>query len=81
LGEALGGASVVEPVRALLAWLRPRPLPPLPFEALAPYLARDKKARAEGLYWVVPMGLGELAIRPVPAKILEETYRRFREAR
>ncbi len=80
LGEALGGTSVVEEVRALLDWLAPPPLPELGFDELQPFLQRDKKARSEGLYWVVPLAPGRLAIRPVAAKILEETYRRFREA-
>ncbi len=81
LGEALGGDSLVEEAKRLLDWLEPAPLPDLAFSDLWPYLLRDKKARSEGLFWVVPLGLGRLAIRPVEAKILEETYQRFREAR
>lgn len=80
LGRALGGEDLVPHVRELLAWLSPPPLDPIPFEELWPYLARDKKARAEGLYWVVPLGLGRLEVRPLPRKMLEEAYERFREA-
>jgi len=80
LGRALGGEDLVPYVRELIAWLEPPPLDPVPFKELWPYLARDKKARAEGLYWVVPLGLGRLEVRPLPRKMLEETYERFWEA-
>ncbi len=80
LGRALGGEDLVPRVRELLAWLEPPPLPPLAFEELEPFLARDKKARAEGLYWVVPRGLGDLVVAPLPRRMLEETYARFWEA-
>ncbi len=80
LGRALGGEDLVPPVRELLAWLDPPPLEPIPFEQLWPYLARDKKARAGGLSWVVPRALGQLELRPLPRKMLEEAYERFWEA-
>ena len=80
LGRALGGEDLVPRVQALLAWLRPPPPPQLSFEALWPYLVRDKKARAEGLYWVIPRGLGDLVVTPVPRRMLEETYALFWEA-
>ncbi len=80
LGRALGGEDLVPRVQELLRWLDPPPLPPLSFEELEPYLARDKKARAEGLYWVIPKGLGDLAIAPLPRRMLKETFLRFWEA-
>jgi len=80
LGRAIGGEDLVPRVRELLAWLEPPPPPPLPFEELDPFLARDKKARAEGLFWVVPRGLGDLVVTPLPRRMLEETYARFWEA-
>ncbi|HUF77600.1 MAG TPA: 3-dehydroquinate synthase family protein [Thermoanaerobaculia bacterium] len=46
-------------LRALLERLDLPPLPALPPEELLAAMARDKKAREEGLLWVLPARLGE----------------------
>ncbi len=66
LAERLDGAAGVPPLsaeaaartRALLARLDLPPLPPLDPDVLLPLLARDKKAREDGLAWVLPAALG-----------------------
>ncbi|HEX9670789.1 MAG TPA: 3-dehydroquinate synthase family protein [Thermoanaerobaculia bacterium] len=67
LAERLDGAAVGAPplpaeaaarTRALLARLGLPPLPPLDPDVLLPLLARDKKAREDGLAWVLPAALG-----------------------
>ncbi len=45
-------------LRALLARLGLPPLPPLDPAELISHMARDKKAREDGLVWVLPAGLG-----------------------
>lgn len=47
LARVRGWADLTPRLRRLLAWVRPGPLPEVPFEALEPYLDRDKKV-AEG---------------------------------
>ncbi len=79
LGRALGGADLTGAVARLLAWLEPRPFPDLSWEALEPFLARDKKKRGGEVHWVVPLALGKLVVRPVERRVLERTYREFLE--
>lgn len=74
LGQALGGADLVPTVKRLLDWLEPPPMPRLPWEALSPFLSRDKKKQGHTLRWVVPMGLGWLEVRPVPEEVLLRCY-------
>ena len=63
LAERLDGApplpaETAARTRALLARLDLPPLPPLDPDVLLPLLARDKKAREDGLAWVLPAALG-----------------------
>lgn len=51
-------AEAAARTRALLARLDLPPLPPLDPDVLLPLLARDKKAREDGLAWVLPAALG-----------------------
>ena len=79
LGRALGGEDLLPPVRRLLLWLSPPPLPPLAFEDLLPYLLRDKKKVSESLHWVVPLAPGRLVVRPLPEGLLREAFAAWRE--
>ncbi len=53
-----GAVEAAARTRALLARLDLPPLPPLDPDVLLPLLARDKKAREDGLAWVLPAALG-----------------------
>ena len=77
LGRAHGGEDLVPAVQKLLAWLSPPPLPGLEWDDLVPFMARDKKKIGISLNWVVPMGMGNLAIHPVPEDLLRRTYAEF----
>lgn len=80
LGRAHGGTDLTPAVQNLLAWLSPPRLPPLEWEALAPFMARDKKTLGTSLHWVVPMGMGKLEIHPIPEEMLRQVYAEFRRA-
>ncbi|WP_019585969.1 3-dehydroquinate synthase [Deinococcus apachensis] len=72
LSRALGGADLTGHTRAFLRWQNPQPLPPLTFENVWPYMARDKKADSEGVRFVL---LHDLA-RPYLARVPEDVLRR-----
>lgn len=74
LGKALGGEDLVPLVWRLLRWLAPPPVPPVSWEGLLPYLARDKKKVSEHLHWVVPLAPGRLEVRPLPEALLREAF-------
>jgi 3-dehydroquinate synthase len=74
LGRALGGQDLVPTVTAFLHWLSPPPLPQLSWPELVRYMAHDKKTLGSQLFWVVPLALGHLEVRPVPSDILESCY-------
>ncbi|GGM97244.1 3-dehydroquinate synthase [Thermus composti] len=74
LGKALGGEDLTGLVLRLLRWLSPSALSSIPWEALLPYLLRDKKKRADTLHWVVPLAPGRLVVRPLPEGLLKEAY-------
>jgi 3-dehydroquinate synthase len=59
LATARGWAAELTPrMRALIGRLAPPPLPPLAIEEICRAMARDKKAMATGLGWVLPERLG-----------------------
>lgn len=59
LGRGRGWADWVPRARRLLAWLEPGPLPDVPFEALEPYLLRDKKLLEGRSRWILLRKLGD----------------------
>lgn len=61
LAKARGMADLVPRANALLRWVAPSPLPSVPFDALAPFLARDKKVAGGKLRFVLLEDVG----RPV----------------
>ena len=79
LGRRLGGEDLVPLVRRLLEWLAPPPLENHSWSELLPYIYRDKKARREGVFWVVPLRPGEVIVTQVDDGLLKEAYREFRE--
>ncbi|UWX65589.1 3-dehydroquinate synthase [Deinococcus rubellus] len=72
LSRELGGQDLTDHTRAFLKYQQPKALPPLTFEDVQPYMARDKKADAEGVRFVL---LHDLA-RPYLARVPEEVLRR-----
>lgn len=72
LSRALGGADLTGHTLAFLRWQQPTPLPDLTFDSLWPYMARDKKADADGVRFVL---LHDLA-RPFLGRVPEEVLRR-----
>ncbi|WP_105317710.1 3-dehydroquinate synthase [Thermus tenuipuniceus] len=79
LGRLLGGEDLTPLVLRLLRWLSPPPLPRVSWEDLLPYLQRDKKKLSQSLHWVVPLGLGNLTVKPLPEATLRETFGLWRE--
>ncbi|RTG98217.1 3-dehydroquinate synthase [Thermus scotoductus] len=79
LGKLLGGEDLTPLVLRLLRWLSPPPLPRVSWEDLLPYLLRDKKKVSESLHWVVPLGLGNLTVKPLPETTLREAFGLWRE--
>lgn len=71
LSRALGGADLAPDTLAFLRWQRPAPLPPLNFSELLGFMARDKKADADGVRFVL---LRDLA-RPYLSRVQEEVLR------
>lgn len=78
LSRALGGADLSEHTRAFLRWQRPRPLPPLSFGDVWPYMARDKKADTEGVRFVLLRDLAQPYLARVPEEVLRREFDRWR---
>ncbi|BDP42497.1 3-dehydroquinate synthase [Deinococcus aetherius] len=79
LSRALGGADLTGHTLAFLGWQRPRPLPPLTFEDVWPYMARDKKADAEGVRFVLLHDLARPYLARVPGEVLRREFAGWRE--
>ncbi|GAA5512625.1 3-dehydroquinate synthase [Deinococcus carri] len=79
LGRALGGADLTGHTRAFLRWQRPRPLPPLTFDEVWPYMARDKKADSEGVRFVLLHSLAQPYLARVPSAVLRREFGRWQE--
>jgi 3-dehydroquinate synthase len=71
LSRELGGDDLTPYTRRFLDWQRPKTLPPLTFEELSAYMARDKKADSQGVRFVLLHGLA----RPYLARVPEDTLR------
>lgn len=59
LAKARGFADETGRIRDFLKWLKPKPLPRLDFNALLPYLQRDKKRATGALRFVLLRAIGE----------------------
>lgn len=78
LSRALGGADLTGHTRAFLRWQRPRPLPPLTFDDVWLYMARDKKADSAGVRFVLLHELGRPYLTRVPGEVLRGEFDRWR---
>ena len=72
------GADLTDLTRRFLRYQKPKPLPDLPWETLAPFVARDKKADADGVRFVLLHDLGRPFLTRVPGEQLRDTYQAFR---
>ncbi|MFO7544542.1 MAG: 3-dehydroquinate synthase [Trueperaceae bacterium] len=80
LARARGMADLVPRTTALLRWVQPSPLPDVAFDALAPYLARDKKVAGGRLRFVLLEDVGRpLIIDDVTAEEQATAWRALRE--
>jgi len=79
LSRALGGADLTDHTRAFLRWQRPQPLPALSFDDVWPYMARDKKADAEGVRFVLLHDLARPYLSRVPGEVLRREFDGWRE--
>ena len=74
LSHALGGTDLSGHTRRFLAWQQPAPLPPLSFDALNSYMARDKKADSDGVRFVLLPELARPYLARVPEEVLRQVY-------
>ncbi|ANE42924.1 3-dehydroquinate synthase [Deinococcus puniceus] len=74
LSKAQGGEDLTEYTRAFLRWQQPAPLPTLTYDDVQPYMARDKKADAEGVRFVLLHALARPYLTRVPDAVLREQF-------
>lgn len=77
LGRALGYADLTDQTRAFLAYQKPARLPALEFEEVEAFLARDKKADANGVRFVVLEDIGKPRLERVPRTVQLEAWDAF----
>jgi 3-dehydroquinate synthase len=69
-----GGEDLTAYTRAFLRWQQPVSLPALTYDEVQPYMARDKKADAEGVRFVLLHGLARPYLTRVPDSVLREQF-------
>lgn len=74
LSRAMGHKDCTRYTWPFLEWQQPKPLPPLTFSEVMKYMARDKKADARGLRFVLLREVGEPYLRHVATKVLQEQF-------
>ena len=77
LCRLLGYADLTARTRAFLEYQRPEPLPMLEFAQVQPFMARDKKADATGVRFVVLEDIGKPKLERVPHDIQLEAWWAF----
>lgn len=78
LSESQGASGLSDYTRAFLAWQNPEPLPRLQLDTLWPYIARDKKADADGPRWVLLHALQQPYLARLPYKVVADTFEQWR---
>ncbi|MCD0176423.1 hypothetical protein IHN32_10755, partial [Deinococcus sp. 14RED07] len=58
----------------ILRWQRPSPLPALTYDDVAPFMARDKKADADGVRFVLLRALADPYLTRVPDSVLRTEF-------
>ena len=74
LSRELGGDDLTPHTLAFLKYQRPKALPALSFEDVWPYMARDKKADAGGVRFVLLHGLARPYLGRVPEGVLRSAF-------
>jgi 3-dehydroquinate synthase len=77
LSRLAGGENLTHLTHAFLEYQKPRQLPSLTWETLEPFMARDKKADAVGVRFVLLAGLGKPKLERVPSALQLEAWRAF----
>ena len=80
LSRAMGGADLMAHTLAFLNYQQPRPLPPLTFDEVWPYVARDKKADSQGVRFVLLHDLARPYLARVPEGVLRAGFGAWQEA-
>ncbi|MFK7602465.1 3-dehydroquinate synthase [Deinococcus sp. SM5_A1] len=80
LSRNMGGADLTPHTLAFLKWQWPAPLPPLAFEDVTPYMARDKKADTQGVRFVLLCDLAQPYLTRVPEDTLRSAFREWQTA-
>ncbi|CAM3231616.1 3-dehydroquinate synthase [Deinococcus saxicola] len=78
LSRIMGGKDLTPHTLAFLKWQRPAPLPPLIFEDVMPYMARDKKADAQGVRFVLLHDLARPYLVRVPEAVLRGAFEEWK---
>jgi 3-dehydroquinate synthase len=79
LGQKLGYADLTARTQAFLEYQQPMQLPALDWRELRGYMARDKKADAGGVRFVMLEDIAKPKLERVPEDALEQTWRVFIE--
>ncbi len=74
LSRELGGVDLSAHTRRFLEWQQPRLLPPLNFDELNAYMARDKKADSTGVRFVLLHDLARPYLERVPEAVLRSVF-------
>ena len=77
LSRLAGGDDLTQLTRAFLSYQQPQALPQLSWETLEPFMARDKKADAAGIRFVLLAGIGKPKLERVPNALQLEAWRKF----
>ncbi len=77
LCKTLGYADLTDKTRSFLAYQKPAQLPKLEFQDVEPFMARDKKADATGVRFVVLEDIGQPKLERVPKAIQLEAWNIF----
>ncbi|WP_161880576.1 3-dehydroquinate synthase [Deinococcus alpinitundrae] len=74
LSREMGGQDLAPHTLAFLKYQQPKALPTLSFEDVWPYMARDKKADAEGVRFVLLHDLARPYLARVPSTVLRGAF-------
>ncbi|WP_034334884.1 3-dehydroquinate synthase [Deinococcus misasensis] len=77
LSRNMGGQDLTSRTRGFLEWMKPVPLPNRDFGVLHGYMARDKKADAEGVRFTLLQDHGLPYLARVPLQVQQDSFEQF----